>query len=193
MKYIANILTDKKFDDCKFYNVVNKKEDIIVGLPTLVIGWELTKTLYPETNITSWEIDKDTYWTFGNRERRQRYEETLIKFRTLAISRIVKSVKYKYISAIEGNGLEALLDNFSDFNLYIYNNMVYITGKDTIKHGSYVYGFSLKEYEYMGIDVKQIYKKIYNSNINIIKSTDEIPWEIKDALKSKNYIIPCLY
>jgi len=193
MKYIANILTDKKFDDCKFYNVVNKKEDIIVGLPTLVIGWEFTKTLYPETNITSWEIDKDTYWTFGNRERRQRYEETLIKFRTLAINRIVKSVKYKYISAIEGNGLEALLDNFSDFNLYIYNNMVYITGKDTIKHGSYVYGFSIKEYEYMGIDIKQIFKKIYNSDINVIKSTDEIPWEIKDTLKNKIYIIPCLY
>ena len=92
MRYIANILTDKKFNDCKFYNVVSKKEDIIVGLPTLVIGWEFTKALYPEANIISWEIDKDTYWTFGNRERRQRYEESLVKFRELALNRLIKKV-----------------------------------------------------------------------------------------------------
>ena len=198
MRIIANILTDRKFELCEFYNIVSRKEDLIENIPTLVIGWEFTKTLYPEANIISWEIDKDTYWTFGNRERRQRYEESLVKFRELALNRLVKKIKYKFISSIECddinfNALNFLLDNFSGFKLYINNDMVYVAGENTPDTSPYVYGFSMREYNYIGLDVKQLFKKIYNSKIEIIKSTDNIPWEIKNIIKNRNYIIPCLY
>lgn len=198
MRIIANILTDKNFESCDFYNIVSQKEDLLENIPTLVIGWEFTKTLYPEANIISWEIDKDTYWTFGNRERRQRYEESLVKFRELALNRLVKKIKYKFISSIECddinfNALNFLLDNFSGFKLYINNDMVYVAGENTPDTSPYVYGFSMREYNYIGLDVKQLFKKIYNSKIEIIKSTDNIPWEIKNIIKNRNYIIPCLY
>lgn len=198
MRIIANILTNRKFEKCEFYNIVSRKEDLIENIPTLVIGWEFTKALYPEANIISWEINKDTYWTFGNRERRQRYEECLVKFRELALNRLIKKVKYKFISSMECddinfNALDFLLDNCSGFKLYINNDMVYVAGKNTPDISPYVYGFSMREYNYIGLDVKQLFKKIYNSKIEIIKSTDNIPWEIKNIIKTRNYIIPCLY
>ena len=198
MRIIANILTARKFELCEFYNLVSRKEDLIENIPTLVIGWEFTKTLYPEANIISWEINKDTYWTFGNRERRQRYEESLVKFRELALNRLLKKIKYKFVSQIDCddinfNALDFLLDNCSGFKLYINNDMIYVAGKNTPDISPYVYGFSMREYNYVGLDVKQLFKKIYNSNIEIIKSTDNIPWEIKNIIKNRNYIIPCLY
>lgn len=197
MRFIANILTDRKFEDCSYYNIVSDKKFLIKNIPTLVIGWELTKTLYPEANIISWEINEDTYWTFGNRERRQRYEENLVKFRELAVNRFIKLIKYKFISALDSGpnetALDVLLNNFSGFKVYINNDMVYATGKNTPDYGPFVYGFSLREYNYVGVDVKELLKKIYASNVELINTLDKIPCELKEILKNKTYAIPCLY
>ena len=57
MKYIANILTNRKFNDTELYNIVSKKEDLISDIPTLVIGWEFTKKMYPNANILDWKIN----------------------------------------------------------------------------------------------------------------------------------------
>lgn len=196
MRFLGNILTNRKFEDCEFYNVVDKKEDLIINIPTLVIGWEFTKTLYPNANIISWEIEDDIYWTFNNRERRQSYEEIIVKFKKLVVNRFIKSINYKYISIIDGdiqeNALSFILNECKGFKIYIYNNMVYATGKNSHERGNYVYGFSLVEYSYAGVDIKELFKKIYNSDIKIIKRED-IPWNILDTFKTRNYIIPCLY
>lgn len=196
MRYIANILTDKKFEEVEFYNIVSKKEDLIINLPTLVIGWEFTKTLYPNANIVSWEIDENTYWTFGNRERRQRFEELIEKFKKIVIKKFIKSINYKYISIIDGDmnysALEFLIDECKGFKAYINNNMVYVTGKNSHERGNIVYGFSLEEYKYVGIDIKELFKKLYNGDIQIIDKED-ISWEIKDSFKNCKYVIPCLF
>ena len=94
MRFIANILTDRKFDDCEFYNVVSKKEDLIENIPTLVIGWGFTKELYPEANIINWEIGNNIFWTFNNREKGNRYEETLKKFNKLALNNFIKKILF---------------------------------------------------------------------------------------------------
>jgi hypothetical protein len=195
MRYIANILTNRKFDDYEFYNIVSRKEDLIDNIPTLVIGWEFTKTLYPNANITTWDIDNNTFWTFGNRERRQRYDELLIKFRNLAINRFIKNIKYKYINLLsEGfGGLEFLLTKCDDINVYINNDMVYVVTNSKDNDNIQVYGFSLKAYQYLGVDKKDIFKQIYASGANVITPKDEIPWEIKNNLKNCSYVIPCMY
>ena len=38
MKFIANILTDKPFVNTELYNVVNDKDKLIDGIPTLVMA-----------------------------------------------------------------------------------------------------------------------------------------------------------
>ena len=73
MKFIANILTDKPFTNAELYNVVSDKNNLIDGIPTLVIGWEYTKKMFNNANILDWEIDRNTYWTYGKREKRNKY------------------------------------------------------------------------------------------------------------------------
>ena len=197
MRFIANILTDRKFNDCEFYNVVSKKEDLIENIPTLVVGWGFTKELYPEANIINWEIGGNIFWTFNNREKGSRYEETLKKFNKLALNNFIKKIKYKYLSVFEdGDGcssLEFLMENCTGFKVYINNNMIYVTGKSTPDISPYVYGFSIKEYEYKGIDTKKIFKKIYNSDIILIENKDIVSWSIRESLKNHTYAIPCLF
>lgn len=193
MKFIANILTNKKFNDnSELYNVVSTKKELIDGIPTLVIGWDYTKKLYPMANILNWEICNDFFWTFGNRERRQRYEETLTKFRKYAINKFVKSIKYNFISFINDDGcnvIKIMINDINNLNIYIYNDMIYIT--DIIS--KIVYGFSLKEYDYIGMDRKDLLKDIFTSNHNIIDIKDTLSLEMKIALNNHNYVIPCLY
>ena len=76
MKLIANILTEGSFQNNELYNVVSNKDDLISELPTLVIGWSFTKRNYPEANIINWQINENTFWCFGKREKRNRYEKT---------------------------------------------------------------------------------------------------------------------
>ena len=197
MRFIANILTDRKFNDCEFYNVVSKKEDLIENIPTLVIGWDFVKKFYPEANIINWELGNNIFWTFNNREKGNRYEETLKKFNKLVLNNFIKKIKYKYLSVFddgeESSSLEFLLENCKGFKVYINNNMIYVTGKSTPDISPYVYGFSIKEYEYKGIDIKKIFKKIYNSDIILIENKDIASWSIRENLKNYTYAIPCLF
>lgn len=193
MKYIANILTDKKFDNNILYNIVSSKDDLIENIPTLVIGWEFTKKNFPEVNILEWEINDNLFWTYGNREKRDRYEEKIVKFKDIAISKFIKSISYHFISVfrdkIEEPLLLYILKNKFNLNIYINNDMVYITNKIS----NIVYGFSLKEYEYIGYNKKEILNKIFKSENNIIDIKDSLSWELKSTFKNCNYIIPCLF
>ena len=93
MKCIANILTDGLIENDGLYNVVSDKENLIPGLPTLIIGFTKMRSLYPGASIIEWKITDDIYWTWGSRERRQVQEKDLIRFRKLAINRFIKSLK----------------------------------------------------------------------------------------------------
>jgi DNA polymerase elongation subunit (family B) len=197
MRYIANILTKGKFDDIDIFNIVNNKDDLMVGIPTLVIGWEYAKGLYDGISILDWEIDRNTYWCYGNREKRQRYEESLKQFKDLVINRFIKTIKYVYHNVlIEANedftSLEFLLENYNNLKIYINNDMVYIF-KDGDSKNMVVHGFSLRDYDFLGVSRKYIFKKIYNSGAMIIDDHNKIPWELKSCLNNRNYVIPCLF
>jgi hypothetical protein len=195
MKFIANILTDKKLVFDNLYNVVNNKEDLISDIPTLVIGWEYTKNIFPEANILDWEIKRNFYWTYGSREKRNRYEENLIKFKELAVKQFVKSVKYTYINMLTASNEDKqyimnLIDNVGT-TIYSTNDMVYLM--DTIENR--VIGFSLRDIDYIGKDRKKIFTKIYhNPNNNLISlSNDNISWDMRNVLRNYNYVIPFLF
>ena len=51
MKYVGNIVTNEPAsvqDIGKLYKIVSSIDDTEKDIPTLIIGWELTKCLYPE-------------------------------------------------------------------------------------------------------------------------------------------------
>jgi len=197
MRKIANILTKNLFTDNIFYNVVDDKSLLIKDLPVLCVGIELTKKNYPEFNRLSMDVDadKDIYWTYGPREKRNVYEDRLKEFVGKVVEKLVKTVKYEYVNIIT----EGLC---SDKILYI-NNLIHNKQKEIISfinnglvyiYDSYktVYGISLREIQYIGENVKLFLSNIY-SNTTVITNKDSIPLNIRTLFIGKNYLIPCLY
>lgn len=193
MKFIANILTEKPINNTELYNVVNCKENLIDNIPTLVIGWEYTKKMFPEANILNWEIDRNTYWTYGKREKRNKYEENMEKFRQLAMLRFIKSVKYKYVNLLisEKEEKDYIISLIKEKNTYIYiaNDIVYLLDKIN----DLVIGFSLRDIDYLKKDRKKILSKIYNNKENIIDIKNQFSWETKNSLYKYSYVVPYLW
>lgn len=193
MKYIANILTDKSFADNELYNVVDSKDKLIGGIPTLVIGWGYTKKMYPEANILNWNIKDDIFWTYGKREKRNKYEDNLIEFRKLSFMKFIKSVKYYFYSALTFSDTDkdyilSLFNKVCGSFIYIKNDMIYIL--DTNK----VIGISLRDLDYIGIDKKEYFSKIYSNKKNIIIDIkDDLTYDTKNFLSNYSYVIPYLY
>ena len=169
---------------------------MIDGIPTLVIGWEYTKKMFNNASILDWEIDRNTYWTYGKREKRNRYEENLERFRQMSITRFIKSVNYRYSNILiadddEKKYIFSLLENDKDvLYAYLSNDMVYLF--DNIDNS--VIGFSLRDIDYLGKDRKRVLSKIYyNKNVQLIDIKDCLTWETKNALRNCSYIIPYLW
>lgn len=191
MKKIANILTLSKFEDNLLYNIVNRKDDLINGIPTLCVGIELTRKNYPDFNIINMKIDDNTFWTYGPREKRNIYENRLSEFNDFLIKKHLSTIEYKYVSVIVGGF------NSNDYKIlneiifcgksasYVINDMAYVY------YDNVVYGISLRDIKYCGGNEKDFLKKLF-INTKIIKPND-ISYSIKTMFNGCNYIIPSLF
>ena len=191
MKFIANILTDKKFTGNELYNVVNSKELLIPDIPTLVVGWEFTKSLYPDVDITDWVIDDNTYWTFGNREKRSVYEDRIEKFKNIAINYVISSVKYKFINILadkqSAKEFISKVDAESGITSYYYNGIVYVY----IPSEGVVYGISLRDIDYVGNNPKTFLSQLNGKeNVKSVTTDGVISPETKFAFNGNNYVMP---
>lgn len=192
MRKIANILAEKTSINEPIYNIAHRKDELIEGIPTLVIGWEFTKSMYPEANIIEWKIDENTYWTFGNRERRSAYEERINRFFELAVGRINKALRYEFVNilSIDDEKRENFLSDINGSNgtyVYTYNNMCYMCIPDKMV----VYGIYIKDLMYAGMDVKSFFRGLYGSEHAVqvsCESDDEK--NIRSMFKNCNYIFP---
>lgn len=192
MKKIANILTKNLFNDNIFYNVVDSKDKLIDGVPVLCVGVEFTKRNYPNFNRIDMKIDDMTSWTYGPREKRNVYESRLKTFIENAISMFKSCIMYKYINVIvDGTAssdflcVNSIIENGNAVS-FIYNGMVYVYDNDKT-----VYGISIREISYAGIDVKPFLRRIY-SNTNVITNKDAIPLDARVLFNGSDYLIPCL-
>lgn len=193
MKPIANIFTNKPFMDNEIYNVAKSKVDLIDGLPTLVIGWDFTKQNYPNANILSWEIESNIYWTYGKREKRNRFEENLENFQNLSIKELIKAVKYKFLNVLTSSEEDKrdvynIILSEVPCNVYIGNDMVYIW--DGIK--SEIIGLSLRDMEYEGKNPKPFISAMYKNNNRIVEPQNCLSASVRAMFKNHYYLFPYL-
>lgn len=191
MVYIGNIITDNKIDNIILYNIVKKPEDIIKGLPTLIIGYKKVKTIYSNFSMLDWKIDDNVYWTYGRRERGERYYDDLERFKDLCFNNMLKSVKYCNFNILTASVKhKKRLFNFLKDNtkktVYIENDMVYIYNDNKC-----VIGFSLRDIEYCGGNKKKVLSLLLNNKV--ISSKEVFNNEFSYSLKNIPYIIPYLY
>ena len=196
MKYIANILTDEPFNEGELYNVVRGKEELVPDIHTLIIGWERTKTEYPDASIIEWKVADNVYWTYGKYERRDKYEVNVKKFQDLSFKKFVESLEYAFYDVLltPPERFESFLASLGSDNqktIYVTGDMMYLYYNGTNK----VVGLSLRDCDYLNeFTKKRIFSSVYNSNtVNLLKNNDEISKEIRFKAKGRAYILPYLY
>jgi hypothetical protein len=191
---VANIVTNTNINIDKYFNVVETLDEIVQGLPTLIIGWDIVKTINPNADFVDKKISEEIFWTFKKTERRDIFEEDLYNFINYSYTKLIKNINYTFIDLISYSESELkntfkLIKNMNDVVGYKYKNMLYIYTKNTI------YGVDIKLIEYVGYDVNEILSKII-SYFDVFLENEQILIEYKDiidVLNNEVKYIPYLY
>ena len=194
MTYLANILTTENFEDTTYYNVVSDEKGLIPGIPTLIIGRDKAKELYPDAPILDWKINDNTYWTYGKRVRRERNEDDIKKFKKIVFERIIEKVDYWFFDVLTASKDEkirfniTLMDSSTKYVL-ISGDMLYVFYPDTCE----TIGVSLYDIDYSGVGRDKILNRLKkNKSTRIVNERDFITYETRELFKNKKYVIPYL-
>lgn len=167
MRYIANIVSESLLNVPDEFNIVNSIDNIIPDLPTLIIGWDIIKSLYPDTDIQSKQINDNIFWTFRKRERRDIHEADLSNFIQYSYEYMVKDVQYIYIDIVHFNinKIRKIIDKIKQSDKIIsYQSpkMVYICLENLI------FGVDLRIYNYLGLNIDKLITKIKHISIDFL-------------------------
>lgn len=192
MKYLANIITKNKIEVSSFFNVSSSLLDVDLSIPTLIVGWNDVKLLYPNQDILNKQISDNIKWTFSKREKRYQYEEDINNFINEIAERLNKTVNYRFFNYILAT--QSKRDSFLSYvklggcSIYYNTRFLYIYNiKDNI-----TLGISLIDLEYAGIDVKEFILSLNvadNIICNNFKCIDSETFSlIKDNIKNIAYL-----
>jgi hypothetical protein len=193
MKYIANIITHSKLDVSNFFNVTCDFYSVDTNLPTIIIGWNNVKELFPEQDILTKKISDTISWTFSKREKRHQYEKDIDVFIKGVISSLDDKINYKFFNYILSTQQkrERFISYINKGECSIYHNSRFL----------YVYchtdnitlGISLRDLFYVGVDAKSFVKLLNVNGNNII--TDNLNFLdnqslglLKDNIKVAAYL-----
>jgi hypothetical protein len=192
--YVANIVTKNNLNVDKYFNVVESLDEIIQGLPTLIIGWDIVKEINPKADFIDKKISENIFWTFKKTERRDIFEEDLYNFINYSYNLLVNNIKYEFIDLIlltetQLKTIFKILKKSTKLIGYKYNNMLYLYSNDII------YGFDLKLVSYLGHNQETTFEKIKSYCLVFLEHND-ILIEYKDIIEMLNNevkYIPYLY
>lgn len=192
--YVANIVTKNNLNADKYFNVVESLDEIIQGLPTLVIGWDIVKTINPDADFIDKKISENIFWTFKKTERRDIFEEDLYNFINYSYNLLVKNIKYQFIDLIlltesQLKNIFKILKKSTKLIGYKYNNMLYLYSDNII------YGFDLNLLDYLDYNRQTTFDKIKSYCLVFLEHND-ILIEYKDIIEMLNNevkYIPYLY
>jgi len=191
---IANIVTSNKLDISEQFNIVESMDNIIHGLPTLIVGFDTVNNLYPDFDILDIKVEDNIYWTFKKNEKRDKYDEDLNWFIQKVYDDLAKNCSYVFVDVIQYNKtiLTKIIRKIKSFNkivTYHTSDMLYINGDN------FIFGVDLKLIKYVGLDESKIINKIKCLS-NVFLSDNEIIIEYKkyvEDLGLPNKYIPYLY
>lgn len=125
-------------------------------LPSLIISWELTKSLYPEASILRKKIKENVYWTFSPAEKRSIFETDLKKYIDKSYNDYIKNIKFFNIDPLiyKINSNEELIEKIKSvaggFTYLYVNKVVYVY------HNFIIYSIDLDQLDFIGFDRKII-------------------------------------
>jgi hypothetical protein len=132
MEVIGNIVSDKLIHFDPKIKVVSSINEIITGLPTLIIDLETARNIFPDDfNILNKEIKSNYFWTYTLKEKRVDYEIDIEVFIQYCYNKIISDIEYVFIDPIQFKlkTLKKVLKKiYSTNNLisFIYKDFIYI-------------------------------------------------------------------
>jgi hypothetical protein len=193
--FLGNIVSEKPIKVNGLFYITNDITTINREIPTLIIGWDFSKRILPNKNLSIIEkrIEEFLFWTFSKKEKRIEYEKDLKIFVKSCINAVEKKVKYQYINllTVKCDDIKKIIKNMTSrevWSIYIYKN-------------SFIYGYSnnriigvdLNIIDYLGINRKKVYKILYSNGNKVIFSDDFLTSEIKENVYNNQKIISYLY
>jgi hypothetical protein len=191
---IGNIVTSNDLKVDENFNVVDSLDNIIEGIPTLLVGIDNAKKKSDKLNYIERQLDDNTFWTFTKKEKRVLFEEDLFYFIENSYKHLTEKINYVFVDAIlfDNTKMKGIFDEISknDNNItFITNEMVYIYCGDKI------FGIDLKQIKYVGGDIVKLMGKIKDWS-KVFLENDEILIEYKNNLgmvDDEVKYIPVLY
>lgn len=204
MLFFGYIVTETKpkglQDD--IVKVVNSINECVKNIPRLIIGLDNAKK-YAKDNGWDFDILEHTFpnndmWTFKNVEKREVYEEVLVKFKKKIVELQGSNINYHYINiyALKYSKVKALyniLFNNSlsrDYNYIIVDNhMLYLALNEVD-----VIGVSFSHLDYIGIDKEKVINKLIAEKHNkLYFTTSKNMWKLKDWFMGREYVIASIF
>ena len=193
MKYIANIITNNKIEISSFFNITNDFNTIDKTIPTLIIGWNKVKDLFPSQNILENKISDNIKWTFSKREKRYQYEKDIVEFINDVCSYMEQKVNYRFYNYILST--QERRNNFVNYvnngncSIYYNSKFAYIYNFND----SVTIGISLLDLLYINVNINEFIKSLNKNGNNIICNDlnfiDKNSFSlIKDNIKAAAYL-----
>jgi len=191
---IANIVSKTNLEVPEDINVVTSFNDIIEGLPTLIIGYDYVNENYPDFDITDIKLGDNLYWTFKKNEKRDKFEEDLKWFIAKVYSDLVNELSYIFVDPLQYRGRKLIKIVRKIYSLknaisYVNDQMVYVFSENLI------FGIDLKLFKYIGYDQSKIESRIKAISSIFLRESD-IFIEYKNIitiLGDKTKYLPYLY
>jgi hypothetical protein len=194
--YIGRIISNKEnIDTLDFVDVTKNIGSIDNFIPTLIIGKKKADEIYGKENIKVLDkkITDNVSWTFDKVERRNEYERDLKAFNDSLIKTIKKNIKYEffniYIEPISRiKKLISFIKSPKIKYIYIFNDHIYMY------YNNIVYGISLSDIQYLGINKNRILRLLNSNSSNIIvENHDFLSKKMRQIIKEDKILIPYLY
>lgn len=191
---IGNIVTLDKIKVDDNFNVVNSFNEVIEGIPTLVVGTNIANDSYGNLNYIDRKIDELNYWTFSKKEKRGLFEEDLFYFIENSYKNLTNRLEYIFVDVIIFNDekIKKIFDKIESYK----DNISFLTDKMLyIYSDKYIFGIDLRQIEYIRGDVDKFIKKVKRFSKDFL-SNNEILIEYKNnlgMLEDELKYIPVLY
>ena len=90
---------------------IDPNSEIIV--PTLILGWNKVKEMYPEQSILSGKISDNLFWTFSLTEKEEKNKSDIKSFLEYSIKKFFHKKPISYDSIVDGDLRDFFLKNIN--------------------------------------------------------------------------------
>jgi hypothetical protein len=192
MGYIGNIVTKSKLEVSSFFNVTPDFHGIDTSIPTLIVGWNEVKELFPNQDILNQKISDNIHWTFSKREKRYKYEQDIVDFTTKVVNDLNDKVKYCFFNyALSSEEKRKRFVNYvkaGNCSIYYNTRFLYVFNGNDFK----IIGLSLVDLTYIGVNIEDFISSLAVKGNIICDNLKCIDYASYNLIKDNTKIIAYL-